>query len=85
MSTRLRPLTPAEIERMRDVYASYPLATTPELAAVDEALERKGWVAPYDDEQPRAIAPSPAAYRADDRRAALYDERGLVAECWKLS
>ena len=84
MSTRLQPLTPAEIERMRDAYASYPLTTTPRHAATDAALARKGWVEQYDDEV-GTITPSKAAYRADDGRCALYDAHGCVADCWKAA
>lgn len=87
---RLQPLTDTEVERMRNVYASYPLITTDRHRETDAALTRKGWVEQYDDEV-GTITPTDEAYGKDkDRRrnatarCVLYDDRGMVADCWRI-
>lgn len=47
-TTRLQPLTPAEITRMRDLYASGPLYTGEAHKETDAALTAKGWIMPYE-------------------------------------
>jgi len=74
---RLGTLTEAEVERMRELYASGPLAVRP----VDAGLIAKGWARKYDDEPATDCAPG--AYRADNGAPCLYDEWGSVHECWR--
>lgn len=73
---RLGTLTEAEVDRMRELYASGPLATRP----VDAGLIAKGWAAPYDDEPATDCAKG--AYRPDGNPC-LFDESGSVHECWR--
>ena len=88
--TKLQPLTETEIDRMRDVYASGPLETSPRHATTDAALTTKGWVTQYDEEVGTVIA-SRAAYGLSDgdtdaaARCVLYDERGSVRSFWRAA
>lgn len=86
MTTRLQPLTPAEITRMRNLYASGPLYTGGNHEATDAALTAKGWIMPYetfDTEDAPSVVPSDAAYRKDGSGCCLYDDKGGVCACWK--
>ncbi len=82
----LGKLTAAEVDRMRDVYASGPLSGQPTLLA---SLASKGWVEPYEG-VPGAYEASSAAYgkaRHDDGRelrTVLYLKDGTVNPFWRL-
>ena len=85
----LQRLTEAEVDRMRDVYASGPLTTTPRHAVTDAGLALKGWVKQYDDEV-GTVVPSRAAYGLPEghcqrpARCVLYDDSGSVRPAWRL-
>lgn len=90
-ANELDRVTDPELERLRDLYASAPLTSTPRHAATDKALEAKGWVTlevvQLDGEPDATVANLSAAccFVGDDgrSRSTLYDDGGLVRECWR--
>jgi hypothetical protein len=82
-ASKLAPVGPAALDRLRDLYAMAPLYSTAKHREVDAELKRAGWIDLVKDEDDGTTVAemSPAAYRPDGT-CCLYTERGLVHECW---